>query len=242
MFGRVPQGREVRSYGQDARRNQGCRTQGEILHPFFPEGGDAFADPECGHRHEEIVGDLRVVGADFERRRERRERRAAPDVAPQGHPCAAHHQRGVNQRPHLRDVPRADDQQEVGRKSVGQRRDDAHPRVDPENQQHEPHGRHGEKQESGGRVDDFHHFAYGVFHQLGRVGDVDQVGRHSAEHAARPLRVLARRGAHVADVLGHTFVLDDIVLGQHLAPELRGEIGGAHYEEDCEGRRGRQQF
>ena len=242
VAGRVPQGREIRSYGQDARRDERRGAQGKIAQASLPERKDSFADPECGHRHEEIIGDLRVVGADFERRRKPRERRAAPDVTPQGHPRAAHHQRSVDQRPHFRDVPRADDQQEVGRKPVGQRRDDAHPRVDPDDQQHEPHRDHGEKQESGGRVDDLHHLSDGPLHQLGRIGHVDQVGRHAAEHAARPLRVFARRGAHVADILGHAFVLDDVVLGQRFAPELRGEIGGAHHEKECEGRQGRQQF
>ena len=36
------------------------RAQGEVFHSFFPEGDDAFADPEGGHRHEEVVGDLRA--------------------------------------------------------------------------------------------------------------------------------------------------------------------------------------
>ena len=49
-------------------------AQGKIAQASLPERKDSFADPECGHRHEEIIGDLRVVGADFERRRERRER------------------------------------------------------------------------------------------------------------------------------------------------------------------------
>jgi len=44
------------------------------------------------------------------------------------------------------------------------------------------------------------------------------------------------------DILGHAFVLDDVVLGQRFAPELRGEIGGAHHEKECEGRQSRQQF
>ena len=161
VLGRVPQGREVRSYGQDARRGERRGAQEKVAQASFLEREDSLADPECGHRHEEIIGDLRVVGADFERRRKPRERRAAPDVTPQGHPRAAHHQRSVDQRPHFRDVPRADDQQEVGRKPVGQRRDDAHPRVDSDDQQHEPHRDHGEKQESGGRVDDLHDLSDG---------------------------------------------------------------------------------
>ena len=76
-----------------------------------------------------------------------------PDVAAQGDPCAAHHQGRVNQRPHLRHVPGADDEQEVGRKTVGQRRNRAHPGVDARHEQHAPHGRHGEEDESGGGVD-----------------------------------------------------------------------------------------
>ena len=208
---------------------------------LLPEGRDTFADPEGGHRQQEIVGDLRVVGADFERRRERRERASGPHVAPQGHPRAAHHQRGVDQRPHLGDVACADDEQEIGRKAVGQRRDDAHPRIDAEDQQHEPHGRHGEKEEGGGGVDDLDDPAEGVLDELRRVGHVDQVGGHAAEHAARPLGIFARGFAHVVDILGHAVVLHDVVLGQHLAAELRGEVDCAHHEEEREGRRCRQQ-
>ena len=242
MFGRVPQGREVRRHGQQARRGQRRRAQGEVFHPFFPEGDDAFADPEGGHRHEEVVGDLRVIGTDFERRRERRERRAAPNVAPQRHPRAAHHQRGVDQRPHLRDVSRADDQQEIGREPVGQRRDDSRPGIDADDHQHQPHRDHGEEEERRRGVHDLHDLPDGALHELGRVGDIDQVCGHSAEHAARPLGVFARCDTHVGDVLGHAFVLDDIVLGEYLAAELRREIEGAHRKEEHEGRRCRQQF
>ena len=242
MFGRVPQGREVRPYGQYARRGQRRRAQGKIAQASLLEGDDAFADPEGGHRYEEIVGDLRMVGADFERRRERRERRAAPDAASQRHPRASHHQRGVNQRPHLRDMPRTDNQQEIGRQPVGQRRDDSHPRIDAEDYQHQPHRDHREEEERRRGVHDLHDLSDGALHELGRVGDVYQVSRHPAEHAARPLGVFARRGAHVGDVLGHAFVLDDVVLGKHLAAELRGEVECTHHEEEHEGRCRGQQF
>ena len=241
VAGGVPQGREIRPCGEYACGGEYRRAFPEVPEAFVPQGRDALADPEGGHGQEEIVGDLRVVGADFERRRERRERPARPHVSPQGHPRTAHHQRGIDQRPHLGDVPGAYDQQEIGREPVGQRRDDADPGVDAEDEQHQPHGRHGEEEERRGRVDEFHDLPHGAFDDLRGVGHVDQEGGHAAEHAARPLGVFARGRAHVADVLCHAFVLHHVVLGQYFAAELRGEIGRAHYEEDDERRRSRRQ-
>jgi len=90
-------------------------------------------------------------------------------------------------------------------------------------------------------VDDLDDPAEGVLDELRRVGHVDQVGGHAAEHAARPLGIFARGFAHVVDILGHAVVLHDVVLGQHLAAELRGEVDCAHHEEEREGRRCRQQ-
>lgn len=173
-----------------------------------------------------------MVGADFERGGQRRQCGTVPEVAAQGHPCAAHHQRGVDQRPHLGDVARADDQQEVGRESVGQYGDDADPGVDAEDEQHAPHGGHREEEECGRGVDQFDHLPDGTLDRLCRVGHVDQVGGHAAEHAAGPLGVFIPFGAHLGDVPGHSLVLQHVVLGQHLAPELGGEIGGAHDEEE----------
>ena len=97
------------------------------------------------------------------------------------------------------------------------------------------------KEEGGGGVDDLDDPAEGVLDELRRVGHVDQVGGHAAEHAARPLGIFARGFAHVVDILGHAVVLHDVVLGQHLAAELRGEVDCAHHEEEREGRRCRQQ-
>ena len=182
-----------------------------------------------------------MVGADFERGGERSERGAEPQVAAQRHVDARHHRRGVDQRPHLGDVSGADDQQEVGRKPVGERGDDPDPGVDAADAEHQPHGRHGEEEESGRRVEDAHDLADGPFDQLGRVGDVDQIGGHAAEHAARPLGVFARLGARPADVVRHSLVLEHVVLGQRLAAELGGEIERAHREKQQQGRRdGRQ--
>ena len=130
----------------------------------------------------------------------------------------------------------SDDEQEVGRKSVGQRRDDARPRVDAHHQEHQPHGRHGKKEERGRGVEDFDDLPHASFHQLGRIGHVYQVGRHSAEHAPRPLGVFACFEPHLRDVSGHPFVLDHIVLRQRFAPELGSEIGGRDHEKEQQGR------
>lgn len=46
--------------------------------------------------------------------------------------------------------------------------------------------------------------------------------------------IFARGFAHVVDILGHAVVLHDVVLGQHLAAELRGEVNCAHHEEERE--------
>jgi len=58
--------------------------------------------------------------------------------------------RRIDQRPHLGQVPRPDDEQEIGRKAVGQRRHDSHPRIDLHHAEHHPEGAHGKKDESGG--------------------------------------------------------------------------------------------
>ena len=178
-----------------------------------------------------------MVRADFEGRGERGDGGSDPDVLPERHPGPAHHQRSIDQRPHLGDVPGGDDQQEVGRESVCEGRDDADPGVDAADQEHDPEGGHGEEEECGGGVEPPDDLPDVVFDELCGVFDVDQIGGHAAEHATGPLGVFAGPGSHVVDVPGHSLVLDDVVLGEHLAAELGYEIEGRGHEEDDDGRR-----
>jgi hypothetical protein len=241
VAGRVPQGGEVGAHGQQAGEQQQPRAAQQVAEVAVAQGMDEFADVEQRCGQQEIVGNLRVVGADFERCAEGCDGRAEPFVAAQRHPDAPHHQRGIDERPHLGDMARADNQEEVGRKAVGQRRDDAHPRIDADDEQHEPHREHGEKDESGGFADEGDELSHRGFDELCGVGDIDQVGGHPSEHAPRPLGVFARIGAFEQDVARHAFVLLHVVLREHLAPELGGEIECADAEEDRQGRRQRQQ-
>ena len=62
-------------------------------------------------------------------------------------------------------------------------------------------------------------------------------------HKAREFReILAPLGTHPVDVAGHAFVLDDVVLRQDLAAELRCEVGGAYHEKEHEGDSCGEQF
>ena len=178
-----------------------------------------------------------MIRADFEGCGERREGHPGPDVSPERHPCAAHHQRRVDQGPHLRDVACGDDQQEVGGESVCESGDDADPGVYLPDEEHDPECEHGEKEECGGGVDPSCDLPDGVFHEHRGVLDVDQIGGHSTEHSSGPLRVFAGLVSHVVDVAGHSAVLDDVVLWEHLAAELRCEVGcrGDEEEEDRNG-------
>lgn len=236
VLGRVPQWRKVRAYGQHSCAREQGRAPCEVAERASFRGCDEFGDPEGCHRQQEVIGDLRVVGADFERGEEGCQGRAGPHISPERHPCSAHHQRSVDRSPHLGDVSGADDEEEVGRKPVGERTRCGDPRTDAHDQQHDPHGRRGEEEEGGGGVEQADDRCGRLLDELGRIGHVDQVGRHAAEHVARPLGVFARRGAVVADVLGHSFVLHHVVLGQHLAAELRGEADDADEEEEQQSR------
>lgn len=139
-------------------------------------------------------------------------------------------------------MTRTDDEEKVGRKAVHERRNDADPGIHPDDQEHQPHGNHGEEDEGCRGVYNFNDLSCRVFDQLCRVGHVDQVGGHAAEHPPRPLGIFARLGTVVPDLLGHAFVLLHVVLRQHFAAKLGGEIEGADDEEKQQGRARRQHF
>ena len=160
---RVPQRSEVRADGQNACGQQYRRAADERRQVLFSEGDDSFADPQRGHGQQEIVGDLRMVGADFERGEEGRKRSAEPHVTPQRKPCAAHHQGGIYQCPHFGHVTRADDEEKVGRKAVHERRNDADPGIHPDDREHQPHGNHGEEDEGCGSIYNFNDLSCRVF-------------------------------------------------------------------------------
>ena len=118
-------------------------------------------------------------------------------------------------------MARTDNEQEVCRKAIGQRRYKSHPGAEAEEQHCHPHSRHGEEEERGGRVDNLHHLAYGALHGLRGVLHIDQESGHTAKHTSRPLCILARGLAVVENILGHAIVLLHIVLDEHLAAHLR---------------------
>ena len=232
---RVPQGGEVRPYGSYACRDEQRRAACEVAAAFRAQGDDALADPQRGHRYDEIICYLRVVGSYLERCEQSRECSAGPCVAAQRAVDAGHHERGVDQRPHLGYVSGADDEHEVCGESVCECRDEPHPWREAEQQHRDPHGRHREEEERGGCVDHLDYFADGALDGLSGIFDVDEECWHAAEHASRPLCVLARGGAVVEDILAHALILLHVVLHERLAAELRREVERRDEKEEHDG-------
>ncbi len=181
-----------------------------------------------------------MVGAYLERREQRGAASSEQHITPQRAVYSRHHGRRVDQSPHLGDVARADYEYEIGGEAVRQRADQRGPRPEAEEQQRGPHGRHGEKEERGGGVDYLHDLSHGALHGLRGVLHVDQIGGHAAEHAARPLRVVARGFAGVDYILAHALVLRHVVLRKRFARELRREIERGEQEKERDGPDGPQ--
>ncbi len=235
MLGRIPQRREIREHGQHASRRQHPRAAQEVARAVRPQRRDPLADPEESHRQQKIVGDLGVVGADFERGRHGGQHRSAHHRAAQREPRPRHHEGGIDQRPHLRDVARSDDEREIGREAVGDGGHDRQPRIDAAPHQGQPQGEHGEEEEGrGGLQHAPHGGAERADDELRGILDVDQVGGHASEHRPRPLGILSRFGAHRLDVARHPLVLHRVVLGEPFARELRGEIERRRDEKEYE--------
>lgn len=116
---RIVEGCKVRQQSHHTRYGQPGGATREIRDALALHREPQLAEPESPHRHQEVVGDLRMVGANLERGRHGRQRHTRPHPSAQGHPCAAHHERCPDHRPHLGHMARADDEQEVGRKAVG---------------------------------------------------------------------------------------------------------------------------
>ena len=209
---------------------------GEPGQRFRTRGRHELVDPERGQYEQEIVGDLRMVHADLDRREDARQRRTDPHVAPERVPHSPEQHRSESQRHHLGHMPRPYDNEEIGRKAVGQRRNDPDPRVEPHAQQHEKESRHGDEDQRGGLAEKVEGFRQ-------RLDDgplvlhVDQVSRHTPEHVAFPLRVLAVFLAVLHDILRRALVLLNIALEQRLSAELRSEIEQVDQNENGQSRR-----
>ena len=223
MGHRIPQRREVGSDGEQDGCGQHPCSLCEAEPCALLAGEPHLAEPQRRRGQREVICYLRVVGSQFERQRQCRQCAAGPHVAPERTPHARDHERRVCQRPHLGYMSRVDYQEEVCRKAVCQRGDDAYPRVDAYGQQRDPHQQHGEEYHAHRLVQQLYASADGALYDLCRILHVDQICRHAREHGSRPLRVFARGFAALFDVLPHTRVLARIALHEGLALELRRE-------------------
>ena len=131
-----------------------------------------------------------MTGRDFDRGEQSGQRRAEPHTFPVGVPYGPDHRRHPRQGHHLGNVPRADNDDEIGRKPVAQPPDHGEPRIDAEHQEHQVEAGHGDEDPRSRLAEDIE--------MVGRVLDpapvvihVDQVGRHPAEIAPGPLGVFA---------------------------------------------------
>ena len=172
-----------------------------------------------------------MVYTDLNRCEDPSQSRAHPHVSSEGIIDSAKEHRGKSESEHFGNVPRTDNNKEVGRKAVRQRGHDREPRVEPHATEHEKeHGHRDEDQRSGlseeierprERFDDRSLILY-----------VDQIGGHSAEHIPLPLGVLPIFFAVLHNILNTSFILQDIVLSEHFPVELRGEVEHIDYNEE----------
>ena len=165
-----------------------------------------------------------MISSNLERCEECREGRSRPHIAAQSAVRCTHHQRSIDQSPHLRDVARSDNQQEVGRKTIAQSRHKSHPGAESEEQRGQPHRQHRKEEQRGGHINQRYTLADCTLHRLTRIFHVDKVGGHTTKHISRPLGIFARSLAVVEDIFAHSLILLHIVLREHFAAILRSKI------------------
>ena len=235
MLHRVPQGREVCSHTQHARQCDRRRSQRKLAQRPLAHRLNQQRNPHRTHHQHEVVGYLWVSRAHLQRREESGQCCTHPTVALEGVPHRPDHQRSIDQRPHLGNVSCADNQEEIGRKSIAQCTHNRRPATHLHQQQHHPKRHHRKEDERRRLVDHLNHLPHRVLDPLRRVVGVDQIRGHTAEHSTCPLRILAISLARVEDIAGHTLILLHIVLRQHATLELRCEIDGHNHKEECHG-------
>ena len=119
---------EVGSECQNCRAKKYCRTLCDISDALLLNGVNHLRNEERCRRKDEVVGYLRVVCTHLESGKKCCQSTSKPHILAQGVVNCAEHCRGVYQGPHLGDVTSSDNQEEVGRKSVGQADNEANPR------------------------------------------------------------------------------------------------------------------
>ena len=216
---------------QHAGQYQQSRHLRETGKYFLFISPDQLTDPERRNDHQEIIGDLRMVRTNHQRTEKRGKRGAGPHIAPISVPHAAEKHRRESQHHHFGHVPGTYNHKKVGRKTVCQRRNQADPRIDLHAKQHAEEKGHRQENQRRGLPEEIESLGES-FHHRTVVLHIDQVGRHPGEHVALPLRIFAKSLAVLQDILRHAVVLQDIVLREHLALELRGKTEERDYQEN----------
>ena len=233
---------KVGSESQYRSRSQYGSTLCQILVSLLFDGVDKFRNEERSRSQNKVVGDLRMVCSRFECGKKGRQSSSHPHIASQRVMNGSEHCRGVCQGPHLGYVAGADNEEEVGRESVGQTHDQAHPCRHAHQQRHHKGGQHRKEDHRGGGSKERLYPIDRAFDNLCRILDVDLVGRHAREHCSGPLRILVELGSTLADVAAHTVKLANIVLWQHSSLQLRSKADNGNYAKGKYRHKSRQRF
>ena len=162
-----------------------------------------------------------MVSTQLQRAKECSKSGSRPHITAQGVPHRTNQRWSIDQCPHLGDMSRVDNEEEVGRESIGQARNDAYPGVNAHKHHSNHHQNHSPQCHIHRAINTLDEWRCGVLNILLRVLNVDKVGRHSREHISRPLWVLARSLTMLLYILRHSRILRDITLRERLAVELR---------------------
>ena len=170
-----------------------------------------------------------MVGTELQRAEECGKRSTHPHILSQGIPHRGNQWWRIYQRPHLGDVSRIDNKEEVGREAIRQARNDAYPGVDTHKHHCDHHQNHRKERHIHRAIDNLHNATHRLLDILRRILHVDKVGRHSSKHISCPLWVLARSLAVILDILRHTSILRYIALAQRLTIKLRSKESKRHH-------------
>ena len=117
-------------------------------------------------------------------------------------------------------MARIDDEEKVGRETICQACDDAHPWVNAHKHHGNHHKEHSEEYHIHGVANGLDNTANGLLNILRGVLHIDKIGWHTREHTTRPLGIFTRSLAVCMDVCRHTRILRYIALSQRLIIEL----------------------
>ena len=153
-----------------------------------------------------------MVRAQLQRAKECSQRSSDPHITSQGVPYATDKWRCVDQSPHLGYVSCVDNQEEVGRESIGQACDDTNPGVNTHKYHSDHHQHHSPQRHISRRANSLNDWRGGLFNILLGILHIDKISWHTRKHRASPLRILATMFAGLLDILRHTSILRNVTL------------------------------